>query len=204
MRAGRRWGNAGGRCPCPRDHPSPSLSVPSSERGCEMSPVERAALPSSVASPGFIWEPQCIHHKEDFSKAGAREVFLIARVTGTCRFCASSGSGGPGFLHELSQPSRAHWAHLSAARAQERLVYLNSWLRHGYKKGSEVWIYGRPVVPVPAQPKIVTVCLCSSCWDRGTCHWQSNGGFSRPSASVGAYWVLTVFRVFAFHVLFPE
>lgn len=63
-------------------------------------------------------------------------------------------------------------------RAQEQYIYLNSsWAQKRVKKGREVLTYDRPVIPGPAQPKTVTVCLCLACRDRGTSLGQGNGGF---------------------------
>lgn len=73
---------------------------------------------------------------------------------------------------------KAELSYLSVSKAQEQYIHWSSsWAQNGIEEGTEVWTYGRPVIPGPASPKTVTVCLCLSCWGGGICWWQSNGGF---------------------------
>lgn len=61
----------------------------------------------------------------------------------------------------------------SAAVYVSELLLAQKWV----KEGSEVWTYGWPVIPGPAQPKTVTVYHCLSCWDRVPATGRINGGF---------------------------
>lgn len=80
----------------------------------------------------------------------------------------------------------------------------SSWAQKRVEEGREVLTYCRPVIPGPAQPKTVTVCLCLTCSDSGACPGQGNEASKGHGSQLVPIWVLTVFRVFVFHAPFPD
>jgi hypothetical protein len=79
-----------------------------------------------------------------------------------------------------------------------KLLLAQKWV----KEVSKAWTYGRPMIPGPAQPKTVAVCLCCVTEAPATGEiMETSRGYTSQLVPIQ---VLTVFRVFVFQTHFLE
>lgn len=125
---------------------------------------------------------KCIHYREDFTNKQQRERCSLYQNNQMCSVHLTRPSLarlGRTSINSLCEESRL----FSPFSVQGfRAMYISELLQGPEvgKEGREVLTYGRPVIPGPAQPKTVTVCLCLPCGHRGTIPGQGNGSFQRP------------------------